>query len=332
METQKSDPNEGGSYSELGDEMVSSNRNLPMPTFDGRYASNEDLSLALVNGVDQGTHLSNYDFRPRHKPMEIGPANSYWAKHYETDKMKAVKAERNYASLFFSGYSQYVDGYDKPCGMRYPEAEKHIGPVWNLKEKFESKRIFNAIKSNSMIDSKPAPSNQMLHFPEWKSNSPEKWVSNNRFKIVDYISLANSRIGSACALKRSAWEVTKVLTSEISNNPYHPPLPDTLAFRDVDPSKNIDKKRLFHNYSSPDIIGKNIHVSNSIRTNTMDIVISGLSGVAHAKMDEYDTNLSNNKKAFRVVLDDPSREKAASAGLGVSMDSGKAEVGDRSKL
>jgi hypothetical protein len=83
-----------------------------MSKFDGRYARNEDLSLALVNGVDQSTHLSNYDFRPRHKPMETGPANSFWAKRYETDKMKAVKAERKYAALFFNGESQYVDGYD----------------------------------------------------------------------------------------------------------------------------------------------------------------------------------------------------------------------------
>jgi hypothetical protein len=213
--------------------------------------------------------------------------------------------------------------------MRHPEVEKHIGPVWSLKEKFESKRIFNSIKSNSLLDPKPVPSNQMLHFPEWKSNEPEKWVSNNRFKIVDYISLNNSRIGSACALKRSAWNVIKVETSQIDDNPYKNPLPDELAFRDLDPSKNIDKNRLFHNYSCGDIIGKNIHVSNSIRTNTMDIVISGKDGVAVAKMDEYDTNLRNNKKAFRVVVDDARAKKAGSSKLGVSMDSEKFEVKDK---
>jgi hypothetical protein len=299
-----------------------------MSIFDGRYNRNEDLSLALVNGVDQSTHLSNYDFRPRRKGMEIGPASSFWAKHYETDKMKAVKAERNYAALFFNADSQYVDGYDKPCGMRHPEVEKHIGPVWNLKEKFESKRIFNSIKSNSLLDPKPVPSNQMLHFPEWKSNEPEKWVSNNRFKIVDYISLNNSRIGSACAVKRSAWNVIKVATSQIDENPYQDPLPDELAFRDLDHSKNIDKKRLFHNYSCGDIIGKNIHVSNSIRTNTMDIVISGKDGVAVAKMDEYETNLTNNKKSFRKIVEDPRAKKAGSAKLCVSTDSGKFEAKD----
>ena len=176
-----------------------SHDNLPMPMNDNRYADNEGLSLALVKGVDVGTHLSNYDFRPRYPPMEIGPRNTHWSKRYETDKTKAVKAEKNYASLFFSSDSQYVDGYAKPNGERHIEMEKHIGPIWNHKEKFESQRIFNSIKSNSVIDPMPVPSNQMLHFPEWKTNQPEKWVSNNRFKIVDYISLNNSRIGSACA-------------------------------------------------------------------------------------------------------------------------------------
>ena len=114
---------------------------------------------------------------------------------------RAKEKEEYHREIFFTkDLNPYVDGREKlKFGDREINFEKHTGPLWQMSNKFKSKRIFDEIKKVHLVDTNPYPDNWMIFRPKWKEDEEEKWMSNRKFQIVNYISTRNSRINSSCA-------------------------------------------------------------------------------------------------------------------------------------
>lgn len=273
------------------------------------YENNSHISRALVKGVDTSTHLHNYCFRPRSKTYEIGPKNVFWARKHETDKVKTQNTEEYYRNrLFTKDVNPYIDGSEKQkLFERDLDLSKHSGQPMKLKNTTESQRVFESVKSQSLIDPIPFPRDSMITKPNWKKTRSSKWVSCNSFKIgPNYVSMKNLELNQNCEIRKSSWAVCKSNTSTTDNNQYvNPPMPRQL-FRQSDSAQNIDQKHDWHTYTAPNIMGRNDHVSHSLRTSALDLVLQGdaSDAIATAIEEQYLLNLPHTKKVYRMSHED----------------------------
>ena len=273
------------------------------------YENNSHISRALVKGVDASTHLHNYCFRPRGKTSEIGPKNAFWTRKHETDAVKSKNTEEYYRNrLFTKDVNPYIDGREKQkLFERDLELSKHSGQPMKLKNTTESQRVFSSVKSQSLIDPIPYPRDCMVKMPDWKKTRSSKWVSSNAFKTgPHYVSMKNLELNQNCEIRKSSWAVCQSNTSTTDNNQYtNPPMPRQL-FRQSDSAYNIDQKHDWHTYTGHNVMGKKDHVSNSLRTSALDMVLQGdnSDAIATAIEEQYLLNLPHTKKVYRMSHED----------------------------
>lgn len=284
---------------------------------DNKHKDNSQVSRALVRGVEIPTHISSHDFRPRYQSLELGPKNVFWTKKFLTDKEKAHKTEEyNRNLLFTKDKNPYMEGREKESiFIREYDQAKHFGPAMKLKSTTEGERIFDEIKNLTLIDSKPAPGSLFVHYPDWKKANRKKWISNSPFKISNYVSMKNLELNQSCGVKRSSWDVISTKISEINDNPYvMQPMPNKV-FRQSDPEQNIDQKHDWHTYTCHDVMGKNMHVSNSLRTSTLNLVMQGDESDILAKTIEqqYLENQPHTKKVYQISHENASIKKNPNA-------------------
>lgn len=165
---------------------------------------------------------------------------------------------------------------------RQREKNKELGHDLAFGVRTENERInkvveFNALRDHTLPDpSKP----DMVHFPRWKEDQKDRWVSEVRsanqkpFKTALHVPGLDKQ--------KATWEVAPLRGSPGEKHEYKEGLEklgNDLISKTLDRNKNVgvaqqvDKKHDWVPFARPDVWQSALHVSQSLRTKQMDEVL-----------------------------------------------------------